>query len=145
MTATRRPIIRPDGFDRSSGTSKIPHRADAVAVTGAWLWIVQSIIGRPARTRAEAVVVTTADVDGALATGGVGETTELVGAAPGSGGSDEPHPASNPMHRIPATARLALPIRSLLGFTPRHSGIRHDRAHRSAAAAGPNVTIGEPA
>ena len=91
MTATRRPIVRPDGFDRSSGTSKIPHTARAVAVTGASLWIVQSLIGRPARRRAAATVVGTADVGGSVATTGVVEGTELTGAALEPGASDEPH------------------------------------------------------
>jgi hypothetical protein len=112
MTATRRPIIRPDGSERSSGTSKVPHTAGAVAVTGASLWIVHSIIGRPANRRAAAGVVATADVADELATSGpVVDGSELAGAAPGAGDSDEEHPASKPTHTTAATRRLALPIR----------------------------------
>src|SRR6185503_20030190 len=86
MTATRRLILRPDGFDRSSGTSKIPHTASAVAVTGASLWIVLSVIGWPASRVTGAAVVGTADVGGALE----------------AGGSDEAHRATKPTHNTPA-------------------------------------------
>ena len=137
MTATRRPIIRPDGFDRSSGTSKTPHTAGAVAVTGASLWIVQSVIGRPASRRAGAAVVGTADVGGALETSGaVVEGTEFAGAALGAGGSDEPHAASNPTHNTPATARLAYASRASSDSRPDTRSGRHHRARRSVQRQG---------
>jgi hypothetical protein len=113
--------MRPDGFDRSSGTSKIPHTAGAVAVTGASLWIVQSLIGCPARARAGTAVVGTVNVDGALATTGVVAGTEFVGAAPRPGESDEPHAINNPTDDTTATAQLAR-TRCLPGLAPRHAG-----------------------
>jgi hypothetical protein len=108
--------------------------------------MMQSIISRPARRRTAAVVVETADVaDAPAASGAVVEGTELAGAAPGAGGSEEEHAPSQPKHNTPATAaRLALPITCLLECAPDTGSLRHHRAHRGGALAGPNVPIGEP-
>ena len=114
MTATRRPIIRPDGFDRSSGTSKVPHTAGAVAVTGASLWIVQSVIGRPARRRAAEPQWSEPPTSVARSQRAGRSWKGPSWPAPrlGAGASDEAHPASNPTHNTPATARLAYASRA---------------------------------